>query len=69
VTPPGEDVAVNPVIAEPPVAFAVKATVAVVTPVFVAVPIVGACGTVVAVMLLELPDWIPTTLVDVTPVA
>jgi hypothetical protein len=40
-----------------------------VIPVFVAVPIVGACGTVVAVIELLSPDWIPTTLVEVTPVA
>jgi hypothetical protein len=48
---PGDDVAVNPVIAEPPVAFSVKVTETfpLVTK-SVAVPIVGACGTVVAVI-------------------
>jgi hypothetical protein len=39
------------VIAEPPVAFAVNGTEAVVDVGAVAVPIVGACGTVVAVIL------------------
>jgi hypothetical protein len=39
--------------ADPPVAPGVNSTVAVVVPVFVAVPIVGACGTVVAVILVE----------------
>jgi hypothetical protein len=41
------------VIAEPPVAPAVNGTETVVVLVTVTVPIVGACGTVVAVMLLE----------------
>jgi hypothetical protein len=50
VSPPGEDVAVNVVIAEPPVSPDVYVTVAFAFP-DVAVPIVGACGTVVAVML------------------
>jgi hypothetical protein len=46
VTPPGEDVAVYEVIVAPPsLAGAVYATVAVVFPVAVAVPIVGAPGT------------------------
>jgi hypothetical protein len=50
VTPPGLDVAVYVVIAAPPLlAGAVKATVAVVCPVLVAVPIVGAPGTVAAI--------------------
>jgi hypothetical protein len=65
----GEDVAVYEVIADPPVAPAVKGTDKVVELVTVTVPMVGACGTVVAVMLLVSPDWIPTTPVDVTPVA
>jgi hypothetical protein len=51
VNPPGDEVAVNVEIAAPPVAPVVNATVAVVVPVAVAAPIVGACGTVVAVML------------------
>jgi hypothetical protein len=46
----GEEVAVKVVIAEPPVAPAVNGTVAEPSSP-VAVPIVGACGTVVAVML------------------
>jgi hypothetical protein len=46
VTPPGEDVAVYKVMVAPPsLAGAVYATVAVDTPVAVAVPIVGAPGT------------------------
>jgi hypothetical protein len=57
------------VIEEPPVAPAVNGTETVVELVTETVPIVGACGTVVAVMLLESPDWIPTTPLDVTPVA
>jgi hypothetical protein len=57
------------VIEEPPVAPAVKGTETVVELVTATVPIVGACGTVVTVTELELPDWIPTTLLDVTPVA
>jgi hypothetical protein len=44
------------VIAEPPVAFAVKGTEAVVDEEDVAVPIVGACGTVVAVTEAEALD-------------
>jgi hypothetical protein len=49
VIPPGEDVAVYEVIVAPPLlAGAVNATVAVVDPVAVAVPIVGAPGTVAA---------------------
>lgn len=54
--------------AEPPVAFAVKATVAVVpVPKSVAVPIVGACGTVVAVIDedAELAVDVPPALVAV----
>jgi hypothetical protein len=49
---PGDDVTVYPVIEDPPVAPAVNGTETVV-PVnkSVGVPIVGACGTVVAVML------------------
>jgi hypothetical protein len=54
VNEPGVDVAVKVVIAEPPVAPAVNATETVVpVPPSVAVPIVGACGTVVAVMLVD----------------
>jgi hypothetical protein len=48
---PGLDVTVYPVIDDPPVAFAVKVTDACAFPP-VAVPIVGACGTVVAVIAL-----------------
>jgi hypothetical protein len=50
------------------VAPAVYATVAVDEPVAVAVPIVGACGTVVAVILLEADDAepVPIALVAVT---
>ena len=49
VKPPGEDVAVYKVIVAPPLlAGAVYVTVAVVEPVAVAVPIVGAPGTVAA---------------------
>jgi hypothetical protein len=51
VNPPGLEVAVKLVIVEPPVAFAVNGTDAVVDVGDDAVPIVGACGTVVAVML------------------
>jgi hypothetical protein len=57
--PAGDDVAVNAVMADPPVAFAVYPTVAVFTPVFVAEPIVGACGIVVAVMLLDAAEGFP----------
>jgi hypothetical protein len=49
---PGEDVAVNALTAAPPLAPAVYATVADAFPP-VAVPIVGACGTVVAVIELD----------------
>ena len=50
VIPEGEEVAVYEVITDPPLlAGAVYATVAVVSPVAVAVPIVGAPGTDVAV--------------------
>jgi hypothetical protein len=63
----GVDVAVNVEIAAPPVAPAVYVTVADTSPA-VAVPIEGACGTVVAVMLLdaaeaaEVPDaFVPVT--------
>jgi hypothetical protein len=51
---------------EPPVAPAVKGTEAVVVD-KVAVPIVGACGTVVAVMLLDaaVAADVPPALVDV----
>jgi hypothetical protein len=52
---PEDDVTVNPVIEEPPVAPAVKVTEALPSPA-VAVPIVGACGTVVAVILLDAAD-------------
>jgi hypothetical protein len=48
----GDEVAVNVETAAPPVAPAVYVTVALPFPA-VAVPIVGACGTVVAVMLLD----------------
>lgn len=52
VIPPGEEVAVYEVIAEPPLLIgAVKETVAVVVPVEVAVPIVGAPGVVKGVAL------------------
>jgi hypothetical protein len=50
---PGELVAVKVETAAPPVAFAVNGTEAVEEVGEVAVPIVGACGTVVAVMLLD----------------
>jgi hypothetical protein len=54
VIPPGEDVAVYDVIVAPPLlAGAVNATVAVVEPVAVAVPIVGAPGTVAATEAVE----------------
>jgi hypothetical protein len=52
VNEPGEDVAVYAVTVFPPVAPAVYATVALPLPA-VAVPIVGACGIVVATMLLD----------------
>ena len=60
VKPPGLDVTVYPVIGLPPSeAGAVKSTVACVFPA-VAVPIVGASGTVIGVTLLETPDTGPT---------
>jgi hypothetical protein len=52
---------------EPPVAPAVNATVAVVCPVFVAVPIVGACGTVVAVIDEEAAELAPVTVAAFVP--
>jgi hypothetical protein len=62
----GEEVAVNTETAEPPVAFAVYVTVAEALPP-VAVPIVGACGTVVAVIELEVVAVeVPLALVAVT---
>ena len=64
VTPPGEEVAVYVVIAAPPLETgAVNPTVAVVDPVAVAVPIVGALGTVrgvAAVVAVAVP--LPTAL-------
>jgi hypothetical protein len=64
---PGLEVAVNVDTVLPPFAFAVNATVAEALPA-VAVPIVGACGTVVAVMLLDAADAgpVPRELVAVT---
>jgi hypothetical protein len=58
VTPPGVEVAVYAVITEPPFeAGAVKSTVAVRFPVAVTVPIVGAPGAVVEVVMeLEAKD-------------
>jgi len=56
VIPPGEDVAVYKVIVDPLLAGAVKATVAVVCPVFVAVPIVGAPGTAIGVIEVVADD-------------
>jgi hypothetical protein len=53
---PGVDVAVNPVIAEPPVSLAVNATVAEVALASATAPIVGACGTVVAVIDPDVPE-------------
>jgi hypothetical protein len=52
---PGLDVAVYPVIDEPPVAFAVNDTDACAL-LAVTSPIVGACGTVVAVTALDADD-------------
>jgi hypothetical protein len=69
VIPPGEDVAVYNVIVAPPLlAGAVNATVAVVEPVAVAVPIVGAPGTVAATEAVEFEfaDTAATELVAVT---
>jgi hypothetical protein len=55
VIPPGDDVAVYNVIVAPPLlAGAVYATVAVVEPVAVAVPIVGAPGTTAATVAVVL---------------
>jgi hypothetical protein len=64
----GFEVDLKPVTVEPPVAPAVKATDADVLPLVVAVPIVGACGTVVAVMLLDAAEaaLVPRELVAVT---
>jgi hypothetical protein len=53
VKPPGLDVTVYPVIADPPVALAVNGTDALVADGELAVPTVGACGTVVAVIELD----------------
>jgi hypothetical protein len=65
VTPPGEDVAVyDKIVAPPSEPGAVKATVAVVDPVAVAVPIVGAPGTVrgvAAVLAVAVPSPIALT--------
>ncbi len=63
-----EDVAVYPVIAEPPVALVVKGTDTTPDAPPVAVPMVGACGTVVAVILLDAAEagLVPTALVAVT---
>jgi hypothetical protein len=69
VIPPGEDVAVYNVIVAPPLlAGAVYATVAVVDPVAVAVPIVGAPGTIAATaaVLFEFALTADTALVAVT---
>ena len=67
ISPPGEEVAVYVVIDAPPVEPAVYATVAVVFP-LVTAPIVGACGTVVAVTEddAELADVVPALFVAVT---
>jgi len=64
---PGDDVTVYDVIADPPVAPAVKGTDACAFP-DVAVPIVGACGTVVAVIAADAADAadVPYTLDAVT---
>ena len=52
VTPPGEDVAVYDRIVAPPLETGcVKATVAVIDPIAVAVPIVGAPGTTASVVI------------------
>ena len=60
VIPPGDDVAVYSVIVEPPLlAGAVYATVAVEDPVAVAVPIVGAPGTLAVVTLFDAALWPP----------
>jgi hypothetical protein len=68
VIPLGDEVAVNEVIAEPPLlAGAVKVTVAWALPA-VAAPIVGAPGTVAGVTLFEAAEAgpVPTPLVAVT---
>jgi hypothetical protein len=67
VNEPGDEVAVYVDTAAPPVAPAVYVTVALALPA-VAVPIVGACGTVVAVMLLDAEEAVdvPTAFVAVT---
>jgi hypothetical protein len=67
VSEPGDEVAVNVVMVLPPVAPAVYPTVAEPLPA-VAVPIVGAPGTVVAVMLFEAEEAaeVPIALVAVT---
>jgi hypothetical protein len=67
VNEPGDEVAVNVVMVLPPVAPAVYPTVAEALPT-VAVPIVGAPGTVVAVMLLDAAEaaLVPIALVAVT---
>jgi hypothetical protein len=72
--PPPDEVIVNEDIAAPPVAPAVNGTEIFAAPVYacpvaqVAVPTVGACGTVVAVMLLDAADaaLVPIALVAVT---
>jgi hypothetical protein len=66
---PGVEVAVYPVIVVPPsLAGAVNATVALLPDPAVAVPIVGAPGTlhVVIVLLAELAELVPTAFVAVT---
>jgi hypothetical protein len=68
VKPPGEDIAVYDVIAEPPLlAGAVKATLACALPA-VAVPMVGAPGIVAGVVLFDAADAgpVPSALVAVT---
>jgi hypothetical protein len=68
VNPPGDEVAVNVETAAPPVALAVNGTEAVVEEGDVAVPIVGACGTVVAVTDADAADAaeVPLAFVAVT---
>jgi hypothetical protein len=63
----GDDVTLY-VLLKPPVPFAVYVSVADDVPAAVAVPMVGACGIVVAVMLLDAADapLVPTALVAVT---
>lgn len=67
VIPPGLEVAVNPVIVEPPLLLAVKATEALALPA-VAIPMVGAAGTVDGVTLLEPAEEapVPNTFVAAT---